>query len=363
MLRAVAAAMIVVLHGYEYVKLTTGVGLPLETLQFPMGAGVDLFFVISGFIIVYSSEKLFAAEGRGIFIRRRLIRIVPLYWLALLARLGVLAIAARAGEKAFPGAAAILTSFLFIPYDSLGIGDRTPFPILDVGWSLNYEMFFYAVFCLVIGFSRNRAALLLGLILLLGVVANAVWPFAATAPAFWLQPIALEFAAGGLLALMVRQGVRLPIWLRILLAVAGIALWATIKVAWFGSVEELGLYSWSRLLIWGVGAMLIMAAATLGPLKARRWPTKAMSALGDSSYALYLSHPFTVLVLVRLAAHLVPDWRGAAWLLVVAVVAISVICGHILHVVVERPLTGWLSQRFGRKAGGPVPVDGPSSAI
>jgi len=114
---------------------------PLSFL--PLGAGVDLFFVISGFIIVYASEPLFGKANAAEFLRRRTLRIVPLYWLALTMRLALLAVAARAGMKAFPDGAMIAASYFFIPYDCQGFGPDYPFPILDLGWSLNYEIFFY----------------------------------------------------------------------------------------------------------------------------------------------------------------------------------------------------------------------------
>ena len=74
--------------------------------------------------------------------RRRLIRIVPLYWTALTLRVLVLTAGVLLGAKTFPYGTAIITSYLFIPYNAMGFGPRYPFPILDLGWTLNYEMFF-----------------------------------------------------------------------------------------------------------------------------------------------------------------------------------------------------------------------------
>src|SRR5215469_15902504 len=162
-LRAVAAAMIVVLHAESLVRIYAEQHnysfAPIEI--FPLGAGVDLFFVISGFVIVYSSQSLFAeAGGARKFMVRRLIRILPLYWAALTLRVIGLAAAVLIGAGIhfpFPDLAGIVTSYLFIPYDTLGYGSDYPFPVVDLGWSLNYEMFFYVLFACFIGFACRKA--------------------------------------------------------------------------------------------------------------------------------------------------------------------------------------------------------------
>jgi exopolysaccharide production protein ExoZ len=92
-------------------------------------AGVDLFFVISGFIMVYTSERLFGQTGAPQrFLARRIIRIVPLYW----------TLTAFAALVLFGFGPNTLGSYLFIPTHRG--------PILTVGWTLNYEMMFYSLF-------------------------------------------------------------------------------------------------------------------------------------------------------------------------------------------------------------------------
>ena len=148
-LRAVAAVMVVLLHAQSLLALQGEArGLSMSPVTaLPLAAGVDLFFVISGFIIVYASEPLFGAAGGGAtFLKRRLLRIVPLYWFALSLRLAVLLAGAAVGQAAAPRLADVAASYLFIPFDTRGFGPDYPFPILDLGWTLNYEMMFYLVF-------------------------------------------------------------------------------------------------------------------------------------------------------------------------------------------------------------------------
>ena len=127
-LRVIAAFMVLAFHvSLEVAKLT-----PAAVLT-PGSAGVDLFFVISGFVMLYSSERLFGRPWASAqFFKRRLVRIVPLYWLATTAL--VLLVAPFAGTKA------VIASLLFWPYPAGGA------PLLNVGWTLNIEMFFYLVF-------------------------------------------------------------------------------------------------------------------------------------------------------------------------------------------------------------------------
>jgi peptidoglycan/LPS O-acetylase OafA/YrhL len=114
-LRAIAALMVVFGHAIGLVQHSspTGSATLISTLRLPTGAGVDLFFVISGFIMLTSSHKLFAQPGARVeFMRRRLIRIAPLYW-ACTHRY----ISGRnlIKDVELPSLAAVLAFYFFIP--------------------------------------------------------------------------------------------------------------------------------------------------------------------------------------------------------------------------------------------------------
>jgi exopolysaccharide production protein ExoZ len=345
-LRAVAATMIVVLHaqGLIVVHAATHSGAFSPFKAIPLGAGVDLFFVISGFVIVYASVNLFDVRGgRWEFVRRRLIRILPLYWTALSLRLVVLVVGAAVGAKVFPGSTAIATSYLFIPYDSLGFGPDYPFPILDLGWTLNYEMFFYFLFTCFIGLRRDLAVMGLVACLSGAIVLATLFPPENIALRFWLQPIAVEFACGALIAWLYLRGLVLSGLVRIALIVAALVLWAVVPVSWFTDTSGPGFYSWVRVMIWGIGAILIVAGAAMGPINFHPTFLRIPARLGDSSYALYLLHPFVFLI-VKAALAKVSLPGILDWPVIFAAAVLAIVSAAVFHNCAEIPVITWLKR-------------------
>ncbi|KMO19455.1 hypothetical protein SQ03_07840 [Methylobacterium platani JCM 14648] len=344
-LRALAAVMVAAGHAqFEVAGLAARAGLPFApAARLPWPAGVDVFFVISGFIIVHAAAPLYGrADARKIFLAHRIARVVPLYWLATtlylalaFARPGLLG----AGSE---GPLYLAASYLFWP---MARADGAVQPLYSLGWTLNYEMAFYALFALALPWGGGRIAggeriasprrtvlgvvALLGGLVLVGRVAGPL-PGPLAAPiAFWSDPIVLEFACGALLALARQEGFRLPAPARLVLAVAGLVL---LCVA--GEAPAL-----PRALAWGGPAALLVAAAALGPAGAVGPRLRPAVVLGDASYALYLAHPFVVRGLrvtaetAGLAAVLGPGPLAASMLVLAAGAAI------LLHRIVERPLT------------------------
>jgi peptidoglycan/LPS O-acetylase OafA/YrhL len=107
-------------------------------------AGVDLFFVISGFVMVYSSMNLIGdRKGWLVFSQRRVIRIVPMYWLATTIKLVLMVLAGEFVLHARFSSLDTVMSYLFLPTRN---SDGNLFPLLGVGWTLNFEMLFYLLF-------------------------------------------------------------------------------------------------------------------------------------------------------------------------------------------------------------------------
>jgi peptidoglycan/LPS O-acetylase OafA/YrhL/glycosyltransferase involved in cell wall biosynthesis len=325
-LRAVAALAVVLYHAGELLRTRLGEAGPGWLGN--GAAGVDVFFVVSGFVMMVSSRKLIGrADAARLFLAARLRRIVPLYWLVSGAKLGLAAgLPALVQGRGF-SLATIAASFLFLPlHDAQGQFK----PVLPVGWTLSFEMLFYGLFALAL-WGRRPPALFVPPILL----AIALLPHTDYAIGELSNKMLLEFGFGIGLAAIWLRGYRLPARIAAPLLCLGLAgLWL---------MPETLLAT--RFLSWGLPACLLVGSAvSLEHALAPRLP-RAMLALGDASYAIYLTHGF---VLAGLAAALRAGpavCRGTAVVLPLALAG-SAAFGWMVHVQVERRLLkAWGSGR------------------
>lgn len=328
-LRAIAALMVVVAHaGHETEALAPRVGRPaIDLSMLQLGAGVDIFFVISGFIMVYASAGLYGWPGApGQFLLRRLVRIAPLYWLLTTALLAGATVAPQLLNVGVGDWQHILASYLFIP--SLRGGDEIR-PVMALGWTLNLEMFFYVIFATTLMLPLRLGLAALTVLLSALALGGALFQPAQVQLAFWTQGIILEFLFGCLLALCFMKGMRLSAPLAILAVALGLA--AMIRIRGFDDAP-----GWPPALRWGVPALLVVAGAAL---YRGRTPRIAglLVGLGDASYSLYLVHPFALRPLRDVWAKLV---GGALPLEIymLCAVAFGVIVALLLRRFVERPL-------------------------
>jgi peptidoglycan/LPS O-acetylase OafA/YrhL len=210
-------------------------------------------------------------------------------------------------------------------------------PLLALGWTLNYEMLFYVALAGVMFLPVKRAIALLTVLFGAAVAARFAFDIRQTQLMFWSDPIILEFLMGCYLALARQAGWRLPAPAALLLVMAGIV----------GLVLNSGSAAELRPLLVGLPALMLVAAAALGPSFPRLAPTRVAILLGDASYALYLSHPLFIRALrevwLKLADPAWPLWLYAALCVVAASLAAIPI-----YLLFERPMTRMLQ----RKAGG-----------
>jgi exopolysaccharide production protein ExoZ len=332
LLRALAALGVVLSH--IHLDFLTRLNLPGALPNWNPGmAGVDVFFVISGFVMVHASGCLFGEPGATqTFLARRFARIVPLYW-AVTTLYVVLSLTVPNAQSQYEPSL-ILASYLFWPHWR----DDGFFPVVGLGWTLNYEMLFYLLFGLALVARRGLAVAAVGAALLLLVVLGQGfgWPGPL---AFWSQSIVLEFVLGMLLALAYRAGWRLPVWLALPLALVGAVL---LRLAAAG---QLGL-SWPRAVSWGLPAAAVFAGAVLGDWPERRnlFSTAAL-ALGDASYALYLTHAFVIRFFRELAQRGLLDPAQQPFLYAALIVATSCLAAIAVYRLFERPMTKLLQGR------------------
>ena len=329
-LRGFAALSVVVSHLQREFEIGLGMPGPLPKAVILLGgAGVDLFFVISGFIMVYVATPLFGRrDAPALFFLRRAVRIIPLYWAVSGVLLAYVLRSYSDLASANMSVASIVTTFFFLPYPK---PDGTVVPLNGIGWTLNYEMFFYAVFAIAILATRSAAVIGISVLFVVMSVTAVLFGPLPNPLAFWTDSIILDFVFGMWVALAFGNGVRLPGWGSYGLVVAGV-------VGIAGSA--LGEIDWlPRFLILGAPAALIVAGLVLSGRPPRTgivwW---ALGHLGDASYALYLVHPLVATIprrafpgLLDLASH---PWLSGSVLVLAAVVAAIAV-----HFLFERPVT------------------------
>jgi exopolysaccharide production protein ExoZ len=315
-LRAIAATGVVLFHATE------AAGAPWR-----YGAwGVDLFFVLSGFLMI-------AITDRGVrpwsFFRDRFLRVAPLYWIATATLVLVGLVGIAPGIPLDP--ARIATSLAFIPYGEVN-ARHIVLPVLPVGWTLNFEMLFYTVFALILFLPRYRMAMLTCVLGGLALAGLTLRPTGLVS--VWTNPLMLEFVAGGWLGMAwVRPERRRPI---LALLLPAMAIWLFVPA---GRV--------------GVLATLIVAAVLFLESRGSVPTWRPLRLLGDASYSIYLWQLFPLLVIFRLGAYFsVP----LGILAVVSIIA-ALVGGILAYLLIEQPLRRMFHRR--RTQGGITIPAGP----
>lgn len=331
--RGIAALMVVFYHA------TRSVSLPQYLRHIPFGnafgfghAGVDFFFVLSGFIITYAHIADVGHPHRvHRYLWRRATRVYPIYWFVTAFEIARSAFSPDAAARLAPSH--LLNSLLLLP----GAGE----PVVSVAWTLRFEMLFYLLFSLTIIDRRFSRILIFAAILLvsIGTLTASADPWLA----LLLSPFNIEFLFG-IAAANVLMNYRIPFSL-IVLAAGAIFFLGT------GAMELRGLVPLNGLL----GRMLYgsaSAAMLLGLVEAERQGRfrlgKTGVMLGDCSYGLYLIHLLVIPLTVRVCSEIGILRLLPVGILIAALVALPVALAVMLHLRVELPLMAYLRKHTPR---------------
>lgn len=335
-LRGVAAVLVVLHHVMWFIGVFGSTSNSLGgQASFEFGAvGVDIFFVLSGFVMVYVAKPGSTLKDAKNFFLNRVARIVPLYWIFTVLMFFLLSIFSKNHQ---PGFDSLIKSLFFVPYLD-GFSGSTH-PVVDQGWTLNYEMGFYAIFSILVwlpNFVRNSLFFLVCLLLVSragsGVVAN-----------FWANPIIFEFLLGMLLASVININVK---FLSVNPLI--VMLWGVFLMFMFGNFEFGNYY---RLAIWGGGSLLLVCSVLQLENMAFAHPVlrnRFLQVIGDASYSIYLAHGF-VTIFGGFAIKKVSVWHVGLLVDVIFFlfgVIVSILLGVFVHYKVERPINSFVKQRL-----------------
>lgn len=291
--------------------------------------GVDLFLVLSGFIIGQTTRHRQSTPAR--FLMHRLARIVPLYWSMTLVVFVIASIRPDMLGSTSSSVSDLLRSLLFIPHlKASGLMQ----PTLFVGWTLNYIVFFYAIFSL----SMLPVARRFDLAVPIGVLAALVLAGCALkgqSPVFqfYTSTVLLEFVGGMILSRLIATS---ECYSRPL---AG--------AFWMAALGALGLLALlvapllldlPRAIVCGIPAFAVVLSATSLEGLGFRIKAAAALAVGDASYSIYLTHPFVLQAFHHLWGDRLSISAGGA-LTVLFTFGAVILVGWMCHHFVDRPLS------------------------
>lgn len=302
-----------------------------EFFQFGM-FGVDLFFVISGFVMFTVSRGKFQIPKHALrFIYHRVARIYPTYWVYSILVLIVFLLKPTWVNNSQGNQVNILSSFLLFPSQTL--------PLVMVGWTLIHEMYFYLIFFIIFLLISERhlvyAIFIWGMCV---VLLNLNVESSAPTLAIISHPLTFEFLGGCILASIYYKK-EIKIKNSILLMLASLSLLSAIYGYLYynrvtGQIAPIG---WWRIVIFGIPALFMVCCLT----NAERNGLVMHSSLiliGDASYSLYLSHGLTMSVIGRIWRIFPSDNVLDNILMMPILIILVLIVGFISYRVVEIPL-------------------------
>ncbi len=297
------------------------------------GIGVDIFFVISGFVMAMTATRFWGCSGAARFLLLRFNRIAPLYYLLSI----VLLLDMIRAQVPF-GFAEIANTLTFLPVFDL---DTYAWPIHYLGWTLAFEFAFYLVVATMIAArASSRHGVLLAVVFALPVL-GLLWQGRWVGWQFLSSPMFLEFGLGVLAHIAYRRGLfhrSSTTWTLLALAGAAVAIVPAWTVPWLIElVAERQFEQWGafvRAVCWGIPSFLIVAGVLSCTPTGPRMGIAVLRALGDASYSIYLTHLFVV----RVALEVLQRGQLDPTIVMLGVLVVSPLVGIAAYRFVERPL-------------------------
>lgn len=335
-LRGIAALLVVWAHAREV--LPSG----LLPSWLPAGfAGVDIFFVISGFVMIHTTRG--SSVGGYIFFVRRFFRVAPIYYIFVMITVFLWWLSPQLLKSTEVDAGPFIKTILFIPYEKTL---HRIYPLYFVGWTLNYEMFFYLLFSISLTISHRYKFLISSAVIILLVLFGLKVRGLEYGVSIYTytRPIMLDFLMGMSLAKIFpyiyenKTDWRMGFLIILLGGIIGLF---GISVAFPN--HQIIAPATDTFLIFGVPATMIVLGAIGLERHNFRIQNRILLNIGASSYSLYLLHFFVVGVGIAVAnrLHLSVELRAIA---VPVLIASACAASIVFHRFVELPLGRFLKR-------------------
>jgi exopolysaccharide production protein ExoZ len=314
LLRAVAVSLVIFIHASYFGVPKISAVNPTDSFYHikSWGAiGVDLFFAISGFIMTIVAPSYVKPGGWKKFFLKRIIRIIPLYYLLS----GLDAAVSIFMHHQTLDATTIIKTLIFFPFFD---HQKIVSPLISVGWSLSYEIYFYTLVGLLLAFKKNLFRNLLLVLLLLSVI-GAIFNPGIVILRFLTNPLLLEFGFGIICGLIYKNFTikettsALAKTLAIALSVTGFGLmlitaFVTLKYDFHNAsvIENNNVIALYRAMAWGIPSAIFLLGIILSEYNFRLKIPFLLTLAGDASYSCYLIHAqvFMVFAIVFKRLHL-----------------------------------------------------------
>jgi exopolysaccharide production protein ExoZ len=331
-----AALMVVYFHSILQLR---NFGVTVTILPVAGETGVDIFFVLSGFLMWTTTvgKKVSAAS----FILKRLLRIVPLYWMLTIIAGVAAVIAPHLLRNTVYETSHFISSLAFFPQLNpayINSADETLriTPLLVPGWTLNYEMFFYLIFAIALFFTQSLRlfiiAFLMAAVALFSLISDSTIP----ALVFYSNIIISEFLMGIGVAIIVKR-----LWL-VKVRWALLTIFIATAMIFLGNYKGLEL---NRAIIAGIPAAFIIYSLCCIEILTKPKKLTYMHLIGDASYSIYLTHVFTLVICRIIFQHFYKTHNFKIELIFVALCLISsLITGVTVYFLYEKPVADWLGK-------------------
>ncbi|MBP1696418.1 MAG: putative acyltransferase [Deltaproteobacteria bacterium] len=338
-LRGIAILLVILVHLKELDK-KFGHGERILSDFFLIGAsGVDLFFVISGFVLVAATREVFQHPASILhFFYNRLSRIYPLYWFYCAMILAVFLVRPEWVPALHEGRTSIMESLLLLPQDV--------FPFLPVAWALVHVIYFYCVFTIFMVASEKRLTGLLMLWALLVIIGNLLYqygPFSHSTPIIKLitSPLTIEFIVGCVIAKLIQRGMKS---LGSTIMIVGAALLLTGYGLYYALAPGTAPRDWLRMAIFGVPCILMVYGAVTMELSSNIVFPRWVRFLGDASYSIFLSHAIVLLPIGRLWGMFPIPGKMDNIFVMIIMTGLALLVGIGSYLIIERRISSFLKR-------------------